>query len=91
MCTHILRIDKIIVNISVEGSTSPTADSDQFYEYSPTTGDGVLDAIKGDNLRFQTTAYGYVVITLGQSQLIKKVRVYNDEVRFSINYIENYM
>ena len=66
--------------ISVEGSTNPTADSNQFYSYSPTNGEGVLDAIKGDNLRFETNSYGFIVITLGQSQLIKKVRVYNDEV-----------
>ena len=69
----------------VEGSTSPAADSDEFYQYSPTNGEGVLDGIKGDNLRFQTTASGFVVITLGQSQLIRKVRVYNDEVKTSYN------
>lgn len=65
----------------VEGSSSPSADSDEFYQYSPTNGEGVLDGIKGDNLRFQTTASGFVVITLGQSQLIRRVRVYNDEVK----------
>ena len=69
----------------MEGTTSPTAAANEFYEYSPSNGTGVFDGIKGDNLRFQTTANGFVVITLGQSQLIKKVRVYTDEV--IIHYI----
>ena len=69
----------------MEGTASPTAASNEFYEYSPINGAGVFDGIKGDNLRFQTTANGFVVITLGQSQLIKKVRVYTDEV--TIHYI----
>ena len=65
----------------MEGTTSPTASANEFYEYSPIDGTGVFDGIKGNNIRFQTTANGFVVITLGQSQLIKKVRVFTDEVK----------
>ena len=64
----------------MEGTTSPTAAAKEFYQYSPINETGVFDGIKGDDLRFQTTANGFVVITLGQSQLIKNVRVYTDEV-----------
>ena len=65
----------------MEGTTSPSASANEFYQYSPINDAGVFDGIKGNNIRFQTTANGFIVITLGQSQLIKKVRVFADEVK----------
>ena len=70
----------------VEGTTSPTATASSAspFSTSPSTftqGEGVFDGIKADNKRFKTSgSNGFIVITLGQSQVIKKVRVYTDEV-----------
>ena len=70
---------------TVEGTTNPTATASSASTFDDTSpllaGEGVFDGIKADNMRFKTTGRnGFIVITLGQSQVIKKVRVYTDEV-----------
>ena len=70
----------------MQGSTSPSAvasSASKFKTTSPLTqGEGVFDGIKADNMRFMTNSTnGFIAITLGQSQVIKKVRVYTDEVK----------
>ena len=64
----------------MEGTTGPTATSSTWSSVTPMEGPGLFDGIKADNKRVQTYGQGFVVITLGQSQVVKRVRVYTDEV-----------
>ena len=65
--------------IAVEGSTGPTAAASTFTSDEEVF---VLDGIKADNKRFKEAKQNsFVVITLGQSQIIKSIRAYTDEVR----------
>jgi hypothetical protein len=68
-------------HFAVEGTTSPTATASAFAELTPLEGPGLYDGIKADDKRVVTNGQGFFVITLGQSQVIKKVRVYTDEVK----------
>ena len=64
----------------MEGTTGPTAISNAWDTYTPLEGPGLYDGIKADNKRVETLGKGFIVITLGQSQVIKRVRVFTDEV-----------
>ena len=67
----------------VEGTTGPTAIANAWDTNTPLEGSGLFDGIKADNKRVETLGKGFIVITLGQSQIIKRVRVFTDEVRES--------
>ena len=70
---HIYHIEEV-------GTTAPVVTANGWYDNTATP-ERVLDGIKADNLRFTTkTSNAFLVIALGQSQIVKTVRVYTDEV-----------
>ena len=67
----------------MEGS-SPTASASTFTSDEEVY---VLDGIKGDKKRFnEAKQNSFVVITLGQSQIVKSIRAYTDEVSYNTTH-----
>ena len=76
-------------SFSVEGATTPTIAANSWHQSTPASvAQRAVDGIKSDDMWVTTITHqagsyptqGFIVLTLGQSQVIKKVRVYTNHV-----------